>query len=562
MNLANLGKAGLLVAQNRLQTAGHNINNAATPGYNRQSVLVQTAGATPTSAGWIGRGVVAVSVQRSYDNFLYQQLSDSQTRSAALTSYGDQISQINNLVADRTVGISPAIQKFFDSLDAVASSPADVAARQELIGQANSLASQVRDANAFLDSQRQNVNTQITTTVSQINSYLTRIQDLNKQITVAKASTPNQPPNDLLDQRDQLVGELGQLINVKVYNQNDQVSITVGNGQTVLGGNTVYPLQAQPSAADPSRLSVSYTTTDANSRPKAVEMPDSVITGGQLGGLLTFRSDALDSVQNDLGRVALGISVAINDQHTQGYDMAGAPGTDLFSVGTPKVTGHASNSPTAGTPAASYTPGQLSQITSQDYRVQYAGPGATDYTVTRLPDGTAVSAAVSGTTLSFDGVTLDTAGMAPAAGDSWLVQPTREAAAGMNVLISDPDKIAAAGETAAGSGVGAGSANGANALALAALRTAKVLANGSMGMNEAYSKLVNNVAVKTGQNTTAQKAQDTLVQQNTAAQQAVSGVNLDEEYINLQQYQEQYQAAARLINTASTLFDTLLSLRG
>jgi flagellar hook-associated protein 1 FlgK len=80
-------------------------------------------------------------------------------------------------------------------------------------------------------------------------------------------------------------------------------------------------------------------------------------------------------------------------------------------------------------------------------------------------------------------------------------------------------------------------------------------------LNEAYSQLVNNVAVKTQQNTTAQKAQDTLVQQNTAAQQAVSGVNLDEEYINLQQYQEQYQAAARLIDTASTLFDTLLSLR-
>lgn len=558
MNLANLGKAGLLVAQNRLQTAGHNINNAATPGYNRQSVLVQTAGATPTSAGWIGRGVVAVSVQRSYDNFLYQQLSDSQSKSAALTSYGDQISQINNLVADRTVGISPAIQRFFDSLDAVASSPADVAARQDLIGQANSLASQVRDANAFLDSQRQNVNTQITTTVSQINSYLTRIQDLNKQVMVAKASTPNQPPNDLLDQRDQLVSELGQLVNIKTYNQDDQISITIGNGQTVLGGNTVYPLQGKPSAADPSRLSISYTMTDASGQLQAVEMPDSVITGGQLGGLLTFRSDALDSVQNDLGRVALGISVAINDQHVQGYDMAGAPGTPLFNVGTPKVIGNASNSAMAGTPTASYTPGQLSQITSQDYRVRYDG---TAYAVTRLPDGTAVSASVSGATLNFEGVTLDTTGMAPAVGDSWLVQPTRDAAAGMNVLISDPDKIAAAGETAAGSGVGAGSANGDNALALAALRTVKVLANGSMGMNEAYSQLVNSVAVKTGQNTTAQKAQDTLVQQNTAAQQAVSGVNLDEEYINLQQYQEQYQASARLIDTASTLFDTLLSLR-
>ncbi|HEX7387890.1 MAG TPA: flagellar hook-associated protein FlgK [Castellaniella sp.] len=552
MNLANLGKAGLQVAQDRLQTTGHNINNAATPGYSRQAVIAQSAGATSTSAGWVGRGVVAVSVQRSYDTFLSQQLNDSQSRSAALTSYGNQIGQINNLVADRTVGISPAIQKFFDSLDAVASAPADVAARQDLIGQANSLSTQIRNANAFLDSQRQNVNTQVSTTVSQINSYLSRIQDVNKQLATAGATTPGQPPNDLLDQRDQLVNELGQLVDIKTYAQGDQISITTGNGQTLLGGNTVFPLQAQPSVADPGRLAISYTMTGADGQLQTVEMPEGAITGGQLGGLLKFRADALDSVQNDLGRIALGISVAVNQQHTQGVDLSGAQGGALFDVGTPTVIDNARNV-SQGAPKASYTPGGLSQITDQDYRVQYDGSG---YVVTQMPSGTAVAPVVDATahTLSFDGVTLDVTGLAPVAGDTWTVQPTRNAAQHMDVLITDPSKIAAAAS-------GAGTANGDNALKLAALRTDKVLGNGSMGLNEAYSQLVNNVAVKTQQNTTAQKAQDTLVQQNTAAQQGVSGVNLDEEYINLQQYQEQYQAAARLINTASTLFDTLLGLR-
>ncbi|WP_323017893.1 flagellar basal body rod C-terminal domain-containing protein [Castellaniella sp.] len=138
----------------------------------------------------------------------------------------------------------------------------------------------------------------------------------------------------------------------------------------------------------------------------------------------------------------------------------------------------------------------------------------------------------------------------------------------MNVALTDPAKIAAAGETANAKDSAraprpgpAGSANGDNALKLAALRSEKVLGNGTMGLNEAYSQLVNGVAVKTQANTTAQKAQESLIQQNYAAQQAVSGVNMDEEYINLQQYQEQYRAAARLIDTASTLFDTLLSLR-
>lgn len=556
MNLANLGKAGLLVAQNRLQTAGHNINNAATAGYNRQTVLSQTAGATPTSGGWIGRGVQAVSVQRSYDNFLQNQLTSSLTRGAALKTYGDQISQINNLVADRTVGISPGIQKFFDSLDAVASAPADVAARQELIGQANSLAAQVRDANAFLDSQRTNINTQVDTTVTQINSYLDRIQDLNRQITTAKATNPGQPPNDLLDQRDQLVSDLGQLVDVKAYEQDDRISLTIGNGQTVLGGDTVFHLETHLSKADPTRLAVNYTTKDAAGNSIPIEMDDKQITGGKLGGLLAFRSDALDATQNDLGRIALGISIALNEQHVQGYDLSGTPGGEFFNVGTPKVIGNEKNSAMAGTPTASYVPGELSQITNQDYRVEFDG---TDYTVTRVPEGTALIPTVAGTTLSFDGVAIDTAGMVPAAGDSWLVQPTRDAAGAMTVTITDPEKVAAAGE--ASPGVGAGTANGDNALELAALRSKKILANGSMGMNEAYSQLVNTVAVKTQQNTTAQKAQETLVAQNYSAQQAVSGVNLDEEYINLQQYQEQYRAAARLIDTASTLFDTLLALR-
>lgn len=556
MNLANLGKAGLLVAQNRLQTAGHNINNAATAGYNRQTVLSQTAGATPTSGGWIGRGVQAVSVQRSYDNFLQNQLTSSLTRGAALKTYGDQISQINNLVADRTVGISPGIQRFFDSLDAVASAPADVAARQELIGQANSLAAQVRDANAFLNSQRTNINTQVDTTVTQINSYLDRIQDLNRQITTAKATNPGQPPNDLLDQRDQLVSDLGQLVDVKAYEQDDRISLTIGNGQTVLGGDTVFHLETHLSKADPTRLAVNYTTKDAAGNSIPIEMDDKQITGGKLGGLLAFRSDALDATQNDLGRIALGISIALNEQHVQGYDLSGTLGGEFFNVGTPKVIGNEQNSATAGTPTASYVPGELSQITNQDYRVEFDG---TDYTVTRVPEGTALIPTVAGTTLSFDGVAIDTAGMVPAAGDSWLVQPTRDAAGAMTVTITDPEKVAAAGE--ASPGVGAGTANGDNALELAALRSKKILANGSMGMNEAYSQLVNTVAVKTQQNTTAQKAQETLVAQNYSAQQAVSGVNLDEEYINLQQYQEQYRAAARLIDTASTLFDTLLALR-
>lgn len=550
MNLANLGITGLQAAQSRLQTAAHNISNAATPGYNRQSVLTQTAGAAPTAAGWIGRGVEVVSVKRAYDSFLYHQLMDSQVKGAALTTYSEQVSQVNNLFADRTAGIAPALQKFFDGIQAVASTPADGAARQELLGRASSLATQIRDANGFLDDQRQNVNTQIDTTVTQVNSHLESIRDLNRQITTARGITPGQQPNDLLDQRDQLVSKLGQLIDIQVFEQDGNINITVGNGQPVLGGDSVFPLAARPSAADPSRLAVNYTALDSSGNPMQIEIAGEFITGGQLGGLLAFRREVLDTVQNDLGRLAMGLAVAINAAHTQGDDLSGVTGTDFFSFDPPKVL---NNSQNTGTVVLNVDfnltdPNLSNALTNQDYRIDFDGTG---YTVTSTPKGTAF--ALAGVPATFDGIAFDLASGTPVAGDSWIIQPTRHAAGSVGVVVTDPAKIAAAA-------VGAGVANGDNALAMAKLQTDKILGNGSVSPSESFAQIVNKVGVLTQRNTSAKEAQDALIQHNYAAQQAVSGVNLNEEYMNLQSYQEQFRAASRLIDVSATLFDTLLGI--
>ncbi|NGM87567.1 flagellar hook-associated protein FlgK [Parapusillimonas sp. SGNA-6] len=547
MNLANLGLTGLTAAQNRLQTAGHNINNAATEGFNRQSVLVATAGAHATSAGYIGRGVQAMTVQRAYDGFLYRQLVNAQTTGASIASYGKEITQINNLFADRTVGITPALQKFFDGIQAVASAPADSAARQELLGRASSLVAQINDANAFLDSQRNNINTQITTTVTQINSYAERIRDLNTQITTARATASNHEPNDLLDQRDQLVAELSQLVNVGVIEQDGSLSLTVGNGQVLLGGNTLFPLNAQPSADDPSRVVLAYTAPGAGGTTISVELREDAVKGGSLGGLMNYRREALDAVQNDLGRLATGLAVAINEVHGTGVDLGGVVGGAFFSLNSPKVLPAAGNGATAPTLTANID--DVNKLTAQDYRVEFNG---TAYVVTSVPNGTVTT--LTANPQVIDGVEFNFAGGTAAAGQSWLVQPTRAAAGDLSLSIDDPAKIAAAAPNT-------GSANGDVALKMAQLQTGKVLGNGSMSLNEAFSQVVNKVGVLTQQNSTAAKAQATLIQQNFAAQQAVSGVNLNEEYVNLDRYQEQFRAASRLIDVSSTLFDTLLGLR-
>ncbi|MGB3291150.1 MAG: flagellar hook-associated protein FlgK [Burkholderiaceae bacterium] len=547
MNLANLGLSGLTAAQNRLQTAGHNINNAATEGYNRQSVLAQTAGASATSAGYIGRGVQAVTVQRAYDGFLFRQLVNAQTTGASIATYGSEITQVNNLFADRTVGITPALQKFFDGMQAVASAPADSAARQELLGRASSLVGQINDANAFLDSQRDNINTQLTTVVTQINSYAERISDLNVQITTARATALHEP-NDLLDQRDQLVSELSQLVGVKVLEQDGSFSLTVGNGQLLLGGTTVFPLHAQPSADDPARNVVAYSAPGPDGTTLKIELDESRIKGGTLGGLIAYRRDALDTVQNSLGRMAVGLATAVNELHKKGEDLGGVVGGDFFKLGQVQPIPGSRNQGTAVLKAELT---DANQLTGQDYRVERT---ATGYTVTSVPNGTVT--ALAGDTGVVDGITFDFSGSgAPDVGDSWLVQPTRAAAANLSLAIDDPAKIAA-------SAPGTGTANGDNALELAALQTKKLLGNGAMSLNEAFSQIVNKVGVLTQQNATAAKAQATLIQQNYAAQQAVSGVNLNEEYVNLDRYQEQFRAASRLIDVSATLFDTLLGLRG
>ncbi|MCP1403759.1 flagellar hook-associated protein FlgK [Achromobacter insolitus] len=555
MNMYKLALGGLNAAQAGLATTSHNINNATTVGYNRQRVMISTAGAQATSNGYIGRGVQVDTVVRSYDSFLYKQLVGAQGSGAQLQTQYDQVSVINNLFADRTVGIAPGLTNFFTSMNAVASKPADPAARQDLLGKANSLATQIRSAYTEMQNQRIGLNTQITTTVEQVNSYLARIDDLNQQISLATGKAGGSPPNDLLDQRDQAVMELNQLVGITTYEQGDKINISLANGgQALLSGNTIYPLQAVTSAKDAGRTAIAYTLPAGSGKTVAVELNDAEVTGGSLGGLLQFRSSSLDVMQSQLGQMAVGLALSFNEQHKQGLDQNGNPGTDFFGIGSPQGVPNAQNKSNA-TITGQF--GNLNNINAKEYEISFDG---TNYRVLRMPEGSQVyNGPATGTpgTLDLDsemGVTL-TISAPPQAGDKWSLAPTRDAGRDLTVLISDPYKVAAADSAG-------GDANGKNALKLAQLQNTKVLGNGTMSVNDMFGQVVNTVGVQTQQLKSAATAQANLITQRLSAQQAVSGVNLNEEYVSLSLYQEQYQASARIIDVASTMFDTLLGLRG
>lgn len=574
MNLAKLGLGALNAAQYKLKTAAHNVNNAAVEGYNRQTVLTQTVRGQATGAGYIGRGVMAVTVERAYDDFLFKQLVSAKGQGAALSAYATEMEKVDTMLADRTVGISPALENFFKSVNAVASEPMDPAAREEMLGQANNLATQIRETNNFLEQQRNNINTQITTVVDQINSYLNRINDANQQIMKARASASAHEPNDLLDQRDQLLNELNQLVGVRAFEQDGNLNLSIGNGQVVLSGSTVYPLQAQRSADDPERIVVGYTVRDSSGKDVPVELDENYIRGGKLGGLIEYRQDVLDDVQNNLGRMAVGLAYAFNELHKQGVDLHDNDGTDFFKVAPP----HVIPSVDGGSPANAVTvrfddtvvDGQINtkNLTAEDYRVTVVDSGSgKEYVITSLPGKQEVGRVpvpTTGTTVNLDppvGGLVITFGDEAEVGDSWLIQPTRKSASTFEVVITDPAKIAAAAQDT-------GVSNGDNALKLAQLQYQKTLggsvaggADATMSVTEAFSQIVNRVGVLSQQNKTALKAQESLIQQTYAAQQQVSGVNLNEEYVNIEQYLEQFRAASRLVEVSNSMFETLLNMR-
>ena len=281
MSLFNIGLSGLNVAQNALTTTGHNFSNAATPGYTRQSTIVASAGGQFTGSGFFGQGSTTVTVQRVYDGFLTGQLRTATSASSELSTFSSQISQIDNLLADQNAGLSPLMQKFFAAVQTVSDTPGDTAARQGMLSAAQALTGQVKASSDYFKQLQDGINTQLTSSVRQVNDYTKQIASLNKQISQLTAASGGQPPNDLLDQRDQAVSELTKLVGAKVVVQDGNTyNVFVGNGQPLVMGSESYDMTAVPSAADPSRITIGYTLPNGNT----VQSEDGSVTGGSIGG--------------------------------------------------------------------------------------------------------------------------------------------------------------------------------------------------------------------------------------------------------------------------------------
>ncbi|ATO33733.1 flagellar hook-associated protein FlgK [Dickeya dianthicola] len=637
-NLINTGMSGLSAAQAALSTVSNNISNQAVTGYSRQNALLAQNNGTNISAGYIGNGVTVVSINRDYNDFVAKQLRSAQTTSSSTTSYYDQISKIDNLLSSSSSSLSTTIQDFFKNLQNLTSNSSDSSVRQTVLGKAGALVNQFKITDQYLRDMDSNISGEISITVTQINTYAKQIADINDQIVRLKGANNGASPNDLLDQRDNLVNDLNKLVGVDVAVQDGDVyNISLKNGLNLVQGKSYNTLIATPSSTDPARTTVSYNDAIAG----ASEVKESTITGGSLGGLLSFRSSTLDSARNQLGQMALAFTDAFNQQHKAGFDLNNAQGEDFFGVGssvtlksakntsateltssylsdtyslqyngaswnvtrsdgtaasstlsgsalsfdgfTIDISGSAASgdtfnfkvspgqssisqtAPTGSTSAASLARNDTNYIKASDYSVKFVGPSASDWSITRSSDGADLSSsatytAASGSTpasLIFDGMKLDIAGT-PAAKDLFTVKGVRDVVVDMSVKVTDSSKIAAAGAslTSAGGGV----SDNTNAKALLNLQTVKVVENKS-SISQAYASLVGDIGNKTSTAKVTDTSQKNVVSQLTTEQQSVSGVNLDEEYGDLVRFQQYYMANAKVIQTASTIFDALLAIR-
>ncbi|MGF6763038.1 flagellar hook-associated protein 1 FlgK [Paraburkholderia sp. GAS33] len=662
-NLINIGLSGLNAAQWGLTTTSENISNSTTPGYDVESPVYAESSGEYTGSGYLPQGVATSTVTRAYSQYLTTQLNNAQSGSGSLTANYTMLAQLNNMIGSPTSGISTAITSFFTGLQNVANGAASSATRGTAISDAQTLASEINQAGQEYDALGQSVNTQLSSTVSQINTYTAQIASLNQEITAASAG--GQPPNQLLDQRDEAVSNLSQLVGVQVVSNSNGESIFLPSGQALVTGSTSYNLGTAPSPSDSSEDSITYLgaagTTPTAATTQYLSNTTMQNAGGTLGGLIQFRTQTLDPSEAQLGAIATSFAAQVNNQNELGLNLSGTAGGPLFSVAAPQATPNANNT---GGASLSVSFVDATQPTTGNYTLSYNG---STYTLTDNSTGSIVATA-SSLANPIDGLNFSMTGTMNA-GDSFSVSPTSGALDSFALATTSGSAIAAAspvlatatssnagtatiteGTVAAGyslpsstttltyssasggltgfpagsvvtigttppstvnitststvvpytpadgatltinsattpapsgsmngvtvtlsgtpsdldtftiaSNVGAQS-DGRNATLMSNIVSAKVLNGGTTTLTDAYASYVNTIGNTTNEVNASNTTQTALVTQITSAQQSVSGVNINEEAANLLQYQQLYQANSKVIQTADTLFQTILGI--
>ncbi len=553
----SLGTRAMFASQAMLDTTAHNISNVNTPGYSRQQVELATEGGMYTGAGFFGRGVRIATITRSTNEFLVKEANVNTAASASDQTRLGKLEQLEKILPTGQSGLGYAATQFLNTFVDVSNQPQDMSARQVTLSRAQEWANRVNTAAKQLDQQQAGVIMDMQTSVSQVNSLTQKIAGLNQQIAVYNGS--GHTANDLLDQRDNLIKDLNKLVQVNTVEADDgSLSVFMGGGQVLVLSNTAQTLQVERDALDATKGRVAL-VTNGTSRV----LDSGQITGGALQGLLRYQDEDLTGTRAELNNFVAEFANKVNEIHSYGQTPDGAYGDPIFSnTDSPSTLRVNLSNPkdlAAASPLIAYTSTANTGTVSVG-GVTMTGTLSTATPATALPltinfvaDATAASgirydivdgggtalvssAWVAGTPLDGSSLnppfSLNLSG-APAAGDSLTMQPITAS-------------------TLPG--------NNGNALAMLALRDHQFTGLGGATVTDAYAEMIGNLGVKVQDGRIAATISKTLEDSSNQTLSSTAGVNLDEEASRLIQFQQSYQAAAKVLQVAQTVFDTLLNI--
>ncbi len=633
--LMQLGTRAMFAAYAQLQTTSQNIANANTPGYSRQEVHLATAQGQYTGSGYFGRGVTVQTVTRASNMFLTDQAAATKSTAAADAARLDMLEQLERVFGTGTAGFGYASTQLFNAFSELAAAPSDLSARQAVLARAEDLASLARSNNDQIEMLQANAFSDIRNAVANVNVMAAGVADLNGKIAAGLAT--GHTPNDLMDQRDQLIKQISEKIEVQTIRAPDgTMSVFVAGGQSLVLGGTSNKMVALQDEFDPARAKVGVSVSGVVS-----PLASSLLGAGQIAGLMDFQNSDLVDARNRLGQIVATLSATVNQQQSFGIDLSGAQGAALFASGAPLAMAHAANVKAAsGAPLGSVslaltTPTALK---ASEYTLEEDPANAGQYMITRLSDGQTFSALNSGD--EVDGFTFTFGAPPPQPGDRYLLKPVSTAAAGMTTALVNPRGIAAASPlvasaTATNTGTAAiggltivappaaayqamnvvftsatgnyeirdsmaavlatgtwtagapiayngfeldlngvpangdsfaialtaypGASNG-NALAFDAMAGRKLV--DGQTVTDAYAETLSSVGVRVQGAASAAGTSGAVAQRAEEALTSKVGVNLDEEAARLIQYQQSFQAAAKMLQTAQTVMDLLIDISG
>ena len=631
-NLMNIGTSALLANQAGLTTTGHNIANVNTPGYSRQVTIQQTRGGQYSGAGFVGRGVDVETVTRTRNDFLSTNAVLTQSISSADAARAEKLSQLEQMFPVGDNGLGAAVNNVFSAFTDLASMPNDVTTRTAVLARLNDLTSRFNAASTQFDNLQTQINGQLDADVIQVNRLAAQIAAVNGQIQSVKGT--GHDPNDLLDQRGQLISDLNKLVQTSTVDANDgTVSVYIAGGQPLVTSNNASKLKL---ITDPTDSKLKSLVITQAGQDLGLDYPQ--IGGGEIAGLLRFQGQDLDGARNTVGRIALGVANVLNNQNKLGLDMNGAAGGPLFNIPTFKGNPDPHNTGTA-TVQADVSDPTGNGLQPSDYEVSFTSP--TTGTITRLSDNTVTAFAAlptPGTPLVVDGLSF-TLGAGAIGGDKYTIKPGATAAE-LSVAVPSVQKLVAtpvsfamgmqntgtltvstlngpqqglvtqnqtnpyltspvtltfhvgAGPTytydVSGDGTGNLTAvpytpgppsttisyNGwslkFNDLEVpaegdvvtvqsfqASANTRTPLLSG-VSMSDAYATAIANIGTAVQSGKSAADLSSAIASDAQTASTSAAGVNLDEEASKLLQYQQSYQASAKILQVAQTVFDTLL----